>query len=118
MPRAGGAVSSLVPRSTVRLALAGDGQEMNQRYRGLGAKGGLRHAHLLVAVVHAPLHGDEPAGREPVGGPGGDTGARVLRLVEHRQVLHADALAFLAVAARAGEVPGAGALEIERSAEL
>src|SRR5438034_5559660 len=91
---------------------------MDQRHRGLRAEVRLGCAHLAIAVVHAPLQGDELARRDPIRRPGRDDRPRGCGLVEHRQVLHADALAFLAVAARAGEVPGAGAVEVERAAEL
>src|SRR3954468_24060874 len=91
---------------------------MDQRDRRFGAEGRLGRAHLTIAIVHAPLQRDELAGRDTIGRPAGDHGSRGVGLIEHRQLLHADALALLAVAAGAGEVPGADAMEVKRAPEL
>src|SRR3954462_3555611 len=109
--------SSLVAGPVVRLAAGGGGEEVDQRDRGLGAEGGFRGAHLAIAVVHAPLQRDQLAGRDAIGRPGRDHRPRRLWLVEHRQLLHADTLAFVAVAAGAGEVPGADAMEVNGASE-
>src|SRR5205814_2684617 len=91
-------------------------QEMDQRDSRLRAERRLRRAHLPIAVVHAPLQRDDLARGDTVCRPARHDRARVLRLVEHRQLLHANALAFLAMAARAVEIPGADAMEVESAA--
>src|SRR5690606_16271799 len=108
--------SSLGPGSAVGFALARCSEEKVQCNRGIGGEIGFRHAHLTVAVIDAPLHGLEGAVRYPVGGPSGDYRAGSAWRTEHRQLLHANTLALLAVAACAGKVPRAGAMEEQRAA--
>src|SRR5438067_8867641 len=103
--------SALDRRRIVRSAVGVSREIGRERNRGIGGVGKLRKALLPEAIVQSPLERAHLALRYAIRGPGGIRLLRALPRGEIRQVLQANALAFLAMTGGAREVMRAAAVE-------